>query len=80
MKTVQTATQTSRGGNRIWLALVAGMACSNVLMLTSHSHAALQTAPAAQSEQTVVVTARRMSAGEKAQVRAELRQQGGLRA
>ncbi|HEX7641166.1 MAG TPA: hypothetical protein VF472_03045 [Burkholderiaceae bacterium] len=73
-------TRTSRGGNKLWLALVAGMVCSSVLMLTKLSHAALRAAPAAQSEQTVIVTAKRMSAAEKAQARAELQQQGGLRA
>ena len=75
MKTTQT-----NGSSKLWLALLVGMVCSSVLMLTNHSHAAMQTAPAAQGEQTVIVTAKRMSAAEKAQARAELQMQDSLRA
>ena len=75
MKTAQT-----NGSSKLWLALLIGMVFSSVLMLTNHSHAAIQTAPAAQSEQTVIVTAKRMSAAEKAQARAELQMQDSLRA
>ncbi len=61
--------------NKLWLALVCGMACSSVLMLTNRSHAALQAGPAAQNQQAVFITAKRMSAMEKAQYRAELARQ-----
>jgi hypothetical protein len=73
-------TMEKSGVSKLWFALLTGMVCSSVLMLTSHSHAASQAAPVAQVEQTVLVTAKRMSAAEKLQVRAELRQQDNLRA
>lgn len=73
-------TMEKRGVSKLWFALLCGMVCSSVLMLTNHSHAAMQSAPAAQGEQTVVVTAKHMSAEEKAQFRAELQQQDSLRA
>ena len=73
MKTTQT-------GSKLWLALVAGMVCSTVLMMTSHSHAAMKSASAVQNVQTVVVSAKRMSAAEKAQARAELELQDNFRA
>jgi len=66
--------------SKLWLALVCGMVCSSVLMLTNHSHAAMQSGPAAQGEQTVVVTAKHMSSTEKAQYRAEVAQQENPRA
>lgn len=68
-------TETRARGSKLWLALLCGMVCSSVLMLTKHSQAAVQNAPAAQGEQTVVVTAKRMSTMEKAHYRAELAQQ-----
>ncbi len=71
---MKTTTKSSGIGSKLWLALVCGMVCSSVLMLTNRSHAAMQTAPAAQNQQTVVITAKRMSALEKAQYRAELAQ------
>ncbi|MBV8633448.1 MAG: hypothetical protein JO002_03070 [Burkholderiaceae bacterium] len=69
-----------QSSNKLWLALVAGMVCSSVLMLTNHSHAAMHSTPVVQKLQTVIVTAKRMSVEEKAQARAELEQQDNLRA
>ncbi len=80
MKITKYASENSGRGSKLWLALVCGMVCSSVLMLTNHSHAALQAAPAAQVPQTVVITAKRMSTLEKAQYRAELAQQENPRA
>ncbi len=73
-------TMEKRGVSKLWFALLCGTASASVLMLTNHSHAAMQAAPAAQGEQTVVVTAKRLSAQEKAQVRAEMQLQNNLRA
>ena len=74
------ATTSNGRTSKLWLALGCGMACSAVLMLTNHSQAEMQAAPAAQNVQTVVITAKRMSAAEKAQSRVEPEQAGNHRA
>ncbi len=73
-------TMEKSSAGKLWFALVGGMACASVLMLTNHSHAAMQGVPTVQGEQTVIVTAKRMSTAEKLQVRAELQRQDSLRA
>ncbi len=82
MNITKSGSTNSGRGSKLGLALVCGMVCSSVLMLTNHSHASMQASPAAptvQSQSTVVITAKRMSAMEKAQYRAELAQQENRR-
>lgn len=63
---------------KLWLALLGGLVCSSVLMLTNHSHAAAASAVSQATSKNVIVlpvveiSAKRPSAEEKAQYRAEL--------